>query len=171
MIIEMTVVVVLATIMMNVGTMLKVHMYFLRRFCESSSAQVSWFFRGTSWSVVIVGLVPDKAMDPTPLRLLHLLAMVFNWLSKYISSFNYFSRVLFIVLQMFCLFPMNNIFFHMYMITIGLLIALCSTLMGLLLPHMNNCYFILDVTYAVLYIDLIIGLTEICFERVIMSIG
>ncbi|KAJ0519172.1 hypothetical protein HanHA89_Chr11g0445801 [Helianthus annuus] len=50
--------------MMNVGTMLKVHMYFLRRFCERSSAQVSWFFRGTSWSVVIVGLVPDKAMDP-----------------------------------------------------------------------------------------------------------
>ncbi|KAJ0693285.1 hypothetical protein HanPI659440_Chr15g0595431 [Helianthus annuus] len=90
--------------------------------------------------------------------------MVFNWPSKYISSFNYFSRVLFIVLQMFCLFPMNNIFFHMYMITIGLLIALCSTLMGSLLPHVNNCYFILDVTYAVLYIDLIIGLTEICFE-------
>ncbi|KAJ0922890.1 hypothetical protein HanPSC8_Chr05g0209171 [Helianthus annuus] len=64
MIIEMTVVVVLATIMMNVGTMLKVHMYFLHRFCERSSAQVSWFFRCTSWSVVIVGLVPDKAMDP-----------------------------------------------------------------------------------------------------------
>ncbi|KAJ0495580.1 hypothetical protein HanIR_Chr12g0610391 [Helianthus annuus] len=64
MIIKMTVVVVLATIMMNVGTMLKVHMYFLRRFCERSSAQVSWFFRGTSWSVVIVGLVPVKAMDP-----------------------------------------------------------------------------------------------------------